>query len=132
MTFPVHDDTDTPCVSATGHHADVSSLEFDKVHDLVGRDVNTDCVVNLDEGVWVPDGPAVVGVEDRNVVGQHRDLQDTTQLVLCLLTSDPVDAEPALDVVDEPEVLIDLEELDDVHETGWESVVSPDLAVDLD
>ena len=47
MTFPVHDDTDTPCVSATGHHADVSSLELDEVHDLVGRDVDTDGVVDL-------------------------------------------------------------------------------------
>ena len=49
---------------------------------------------HLDEGVWVPDGPAVVGVEDGDVVGQHGDLQDAAQFVLSLLASDPVNAEP--------------------------------------
>ena len=55
---------------------------------------------HLDEGVWVPDGPAVVGVEDGHVVGQNGDLQDTAKLVLGLLTGDPVNAEPVQKLLD--------------------------------
>ena len=47
VTLPVHDDTDTTSVSATSHHADVAGLELDRVHNLVGGDVNTDGVVHL-------------------------------------------------------------------------------------
>ena len=54
------------------------------------------------------------------------------QLVGSLGGSDPVDGEASLDVVDDPEVLSSLVDLDDVHEAGGELGVSPGLAVNLD
>jgi len=132
MTLSVHDDSDTTGVVTSGDHADVASVELDKVHNLVGGHVDTDGVVDLDEGVGITDGPAVVGVQHGDGVGADADLDDATQLVLGLLGSDAMYAKPALDVVDEPEVLVGLSQLDDVHESCWETSVSPDLAVDLD
>ena len=95
MTHPVHDDADTSGVSASGDHADVAGLELDEVHNLVGGDVNPDGVVDLDQGVGVTDGPAVVGGQHGDVVGADGDLEDAAQLVLGLLAGDPVHAEPA-------------------------------------
>ena len=96
VTLPVHDDTDTTSVSATSHHANVAGLELNRVHNLVGGDVNADGVIDLDQRVWVPDGAAIVGVQQGHVVGANADLEDTAQLVLGLLTGDTVDAEPVL------------------------------------
>ena len=39
MSFPVHDGSDTTCVTASSDHAQVSSLEFDGIHDFTSVDV---------------------------------------------------------------------------------------------
>jgi len=132
MTFSVHDDSDTAGVVTSGDHANVAGVELDGVHNLVGGHVDADGVVDLDEGVGVADGPAVVGVQHGDGVGADADLDDATQLVLGLLGSDAMNAESALDIVDKPEVLVGLGQLNDIHESGGETSVSPDLAVDLD
>ena len=54
------------------------------------------------------------------------------ELIGSLGGSDPVDGEASLDVVDDPEVLSSLVNLDDVHETSGELRVSPGLAINLD
>ena len=43
-----------------------------------------------------------------------------------------MDGEASLDVVDDPEVLAGLVDLDHVHETGGELGVGPGLAINLD
>ena len=43
-----------------------------------------------------------------------------------------MDSEASLHVVDDPEVLASLVDLDDVHEAGGELRVGPGLAIDLD
>ena len=43
-----------------------------------------------------------------------------------------MDSEASLHVVDDPEVLASLVDLDDVHEAGGELRVGPSLAIDLD
>ena len=43
-----------------------------------------------------------------------------------------MDGETSLDVVDDPEVLSSLLDLDDIHEAGGELGVGPGLAVNLD
>ena len=43
-----------------------------------------------------------------------------------------MDGEASLDVVDDPEVLSGLLDLDDIHEAGGELGVGPGLAVNLD
>ena len=39
MSFPVHDGSDTTSVTASSDHAQVSSLEFDGIHDFTSVDV---------------------------------------------------------------------------------------------
>ena len=94
VTLPVHDDADTSGVSASSYHANVAGLELNEVHNLVGGDVNPDGVVDLDQGVGVADGAAVVGGQHGHVVGANADAEDTAQLVLGLLAGDAVHAEP--------------------------------------
>lgn len=43
-----------------------------------------------------------------------------------------MDGEPSLDIIDEPEVLSSLLNLDDVHESSREPCVGANLAVNLD
>lgn len=57
---------------------------------------------------------------------------DLAELVLGLLTSDAVDSETALGVVDEAEVLASLLDGDNIHEAGGVGRVGADLAIDLD
>ena len=76
--------------------------------------------VYLDDGVRVPDGPAVSGVEVGHSVGSNLHLPHLAQLVLRLLSGDPVHGEPPLHVVDDAEVLSGLLDLDDIHESGGE------------
>merc|ERR1712203_955554 len=119
-------------VSASSHHAQVAGVEGDGVLDLTRGDVHLDRIVNLDDGVRVSDGPAVSGVEVGHSVGSNLDLPHLAQLVLRLLSGDPVHREPALHVVDDTEVFSSFLYLDDIHEPSWELWVSADLAVNLD
>lgn len=72
----------------------------------------------------------------RNTVGNSTpaelDSLDLAQLVLCLLSSDPVDSVAALGIVDEAEVLAGLVDCDHILETSGEGCVGADLAIDLD
>ena len=54
------------------------------------------------------------------------------ELVGSLRGGDPVDGETSLDVVDDPEVLSSLLDLDDIHEAGGELGVGLGLSIDLD
>merc|ERR1719295_1699078 len=89
-------------------------------------------VVHLGVGVGVPDGAAVAGVQVRHSLGSSGDSPHPAELVGSLRGSDPVDGEASLDVIDDPEVLSSLLNLDDVHEPSGELGVSPGLAIDLD
>ena len=57
---------------------------------------------------------------------------DLGKLVSGLLSSDPVDGEATLGVIDESKVLASLLNGDDIHEASRESWVGADLAVNLD
>ena len=132
VALSVHDGSNTTGVAASGDHAEVAGIELDEVHDFVGVDVQPDGVVDLDEGIGVPDGPPVRRIEVWDSLRSDGDLLDAAQLVLGLLTADAMNGEPTLDVVDQAEVLVGLLDLDDVHESAGEAGVGPHLSVDLD
>jgi len=81
--------------------------------------------------IWVSDGSTVRGVQVWHVLGSGLDLTGTAELVFSLGGGDTVDDESALHIIDDTEVLAGLLDLDDIHESGWESGVSPELSVDL-
>ncbi len=152
VLLTVRDDTATTPVATTGDEREVASIELDKVGDLALLDVETNSIVDLDQGVGVTDGAAVVGDNVRDTLVAEGDLADLEELVGSLLRRDAVDGETALDVVEETEVLARLLNRNDIytqshsvlrmtglvslvaltHEARGVGRVSPDLAVDLD
>merc|ERR1712156_381031 len=130
--LPGDHSADTSSVGTTSDHAEVADLEGDDVLHLVGGQVQLDAVVHLGVGVRVPDGAAVAGVKVRDTLGASGDSPHPAELVGSLGGGDPVDGEASLDVVDDPEVLAGLVNLDHVHETGGELGVGPGLAINLD
>ena len=63
VALTMSDDTDTAHVATTSHHCNDTSVETDEVGDLAGGEVDLDCIVDLDNGIWVtdPKPPSVYG-----------------------------------------------------------------------
>ena len=60
----------------------LTSVKLDEFLHLAGGDVDLHGVVDLDQGVGVADGAAVVGGDVRHVLGPGGNLAHTAQLVL--------------------------------------------------
>ena len=114
VLLTVRDDTATTPVTATGDEGEVASVKLDKVGDLALLNVETNSVVDLDQGVGVTDRAAVVGDDVGNTTVANGHLTDLEELVGSLLRGDAVDGEAALDVVEETEVLARLLDGDDI------------------
>lgn len=116
VTLPVGDHSNTPQVSTTSHHAQVTweeaegeslimnitcrnsgylhwnkcnlsfleptSVKLDEICNLAGVQVDADCVIDLDEGVWVADGAGIMGHQMGDSFGANDDLLYLAQLVL--------------------------------------------------
>ena len=76
----------------------------------------------------------IKGWRDLRSVSRQQEVKEShpAELVGSLRGRDPVDGEASLDVIDDPEVLSSLLNLDNIHEPSGELGVSPGLAVDLD
>lgn len=120
MSLTGHDGSNSASVSSSGDHAKVSGVELDGIEDLAGGDVDLDGVVHLDDGVGVPDGSAVTGVQIWDTIGASLGLPDLAQLVHGLLGGDSVNGESSLDIIDDTEVLSGLLDLDNIHKSSWE------------
>jgi len=92
----------------------------------------TDGIIGLNDGIGVANSAAIGGIQVGDILGSSLDLTNTAQFVLGLLVGDPVDGVTSLDIIDQTEVFAGLFNLDDIHETSWESGISTDFAVDLD
>ncbi len=114
VLLSVYDDTNTTHVTTTRHHNNVTSVELDKVDDFVLLKVELDGVIDLDEGIGIPDGSAVVGDNMGDTTGTKSDLADLEELVAGLLGSDAVDRESTLDIVEQTEVLARLLDGNDI------------------
>ena len=114
VLLAVHDDTSTAHVTTTSDHNDVSGIELHEIRDLALLKVEFDGVVDLDEGIGVTDGAAVVGDDVWDALGTNGDLTDFEEFVGSFLGGDAVDGEVALDVVEETEVLARLLDRNDI------------------
>ncbi len=150
MLLTVNDNTSTAHVTATSDHNDVAGIELDEIGNLAGLKVELHSVVDLDEGVGVTDGAAIVGDNVWHALRANADLLHLQELVGSLFGGDAVNGEAALDVVEETEVLARLLDGDDIyipisylpqllqfsvvrtHEASGERGVGPDLVVNLD
>jgi len=132
MLFTVHDDANTPQVTASSYHANVARLELDVVGDFTGSNVDLDAILGLDQRIRVSDRATVGGGKVWDAFGADRHLLDDAKLVGSFLLTDTMDLVSSFDVVDETEVLPALLHLDDVHEASWVGVVGADATVHLD
>merc|ERR1712170_101959 len=128
----VHDVKGARVPLSVGDQAQVARIKLDEVLDLPRCNVNLDSVVDLDEGVWVADGAAIVGGEHGHTLGAHPEGPHTAQLVLGFIRGDSMNSKPALHIIDQAEVLIGSVNGDDVHEASWVAFVCAHLAIDYD
>merc|ERR1719221_2104016 len=107
-------------------------LESGEIFDLSGRDVEADGIESLGVRVRETNGATIVGGAMSDTLGTLLNGLDTEELVLSLLSSDLVDDETTLAVVQETEVFLGLLQRDDILEPSGVGVVSADLSVNLD
>jgi len=132
MLLTMGEDTDTPNIVSTGDHADVAVLELADTLNLVGVQVKTDGVVNLDLRIRETDGTSIMGDEGHNALGRLLNLVDTAHLVGSLIRRDLSQDETTLGVVQEAEVLLGLLDGDDIHKSSRILDVGSALAINLD
>jgi hypothetical protein len=84
VALTVLDDTNTPNVAAASDCADVADLELVVLDGLARCDVYLDGVVDLDEGIRVADGAAIMGHDVRDRARTNGDLTDGADLELTL------------------------------------------------
>ena len=105
VLFSVHDDTRSAHVTPTCDHNNVTSVELDVIGDFALLEVELDSVIDCNQGIWVTDCSAVVRDDVRDTLGADRHPANLQEFVCGFLRCDAVDSEPALDVVEETEVL---------------------------
>merc|ERR1712168_1481143 len=105
MLFAVHDDANTPQVTTSSHHANVSRLKLDKVGDLAGGDIDLHAVLSADQRIRVSDGASIGRGEVRDSFRSDRHFPYDAKLVSGFLLRDTMNLVSAFDVVDESKVL---------------------------
>lgn len=126
------EDTDSTNVVSAGEHDSGTVGELDNGADLTSGKVDLDRVIETNVWVRESEGSAVVGSDVRNLLLVDRLASDLAELEAGLVGSDLVGLESALDVVEDSEVLVGSLNRDNVHVAKWVSVVTSDLAINLD
>jgi len=132
VLLPVDHGAHPSTIGTSSGHAKVSNLELNAVLNLSSSQVKLDTVVHLGVGIRIADSSPIRSVQVWDTLGACGYSTNPAQLVRCFRGSDPVNTEPSLDVIDDPEVLSSLLNLDDIHESGGELGVGPRLPVNLD
>ena len=103
-----------------------------RTQDLVGGQIHLNGVMDLDEGIRVADGAAIVCDDNRGALGRGRDSFNAAQLVRSLGLSNAVHNKAALGIVQQAEVLIGLIDRDHVLEAARVGKICANLPVNLD
>ena len=115
VLLPVDNHPSTAHVTATSDHDNVSGVELNKIRNFVLHNVELDGVIDLDERVWVPDGPSIMCNDVWDTFRADRNLLDLAKLVGCLLRLDAVDGKATLNVVKEAEMFTRLFDGENVY-----------------
>jgi hypothetical protein len=124
VTFTVSNNTDTTHVTTTGQEANVSGVEFDKVNDFAGFQIQFHGVVGFNQRIRVTQSAAIVSDSKWNTLGTSLNFFDFAQFVLkCviiilgrvpinaylgLFRGDAVNGETTLDIINQTEVFTSL------------------------
>lgn len=90
VALTANNDTGSTLVTTTSDHDVGASVHVGEVEQLVALQVESDSVVDTDEGVGVTDRATVVRDNVRNTSSTQLNLLDLEQLVRCLLGRDAV------------------------------------------
>jgi len=132
VLLTVGNNTNTSNVTSLGDHAEVSSVELNKVDDLSGLQIDFRGITNLDIWVWVADGASIVGNNVWDTFFTGGVLGDLAKFVSAFLFLDLVELVTSFDVIEKTEVVVGAFKLDNIHETGWVVRISSNFTVDLD
>jgi len=132
VPIPRLDGTNSPKISSSSNHTEVTSVEFNPVLDFASGEFNLDCVTDFAVWVGVSDCSAVVGAEEWNAVFADADEFHTAKFVRGFFFVDPVRDISSFCVVDKSKVFPGPVNSNDIHETSWVFFVSPDFSVDFD
>lgn len=132
VTFTVDDRTHSPQIASAGDHDQVSRLELDEILDLASGNVQLNGVIDLDQWVRVADGTSIMGGDEWNTFGSNLDFLNLAQFVLSFFSSNSVDSESSLDIIDQSEELTGLFDGDNIHESSWVVGVGTDFTVNFD
>jgi len=108
MSFSRCNDTHSTQVVTSGNKAKVSSFKLDKVDNLALIKVVSDSVMNLDQGVWVSNGSAIMSDQVRDSFASLCNLLDSKKFVRGLILGDSMENKPSLDIIHESEIVSSL------------------------
>ena len=112
MALTVHNDTCTSHVTSASNHDDVTGVEFHKVGNFAGFQVELDGVVDFDERIRVTDGSSVMGHDVRYALRSDGHFSHLAELISRFFGCDAVDGEAAFYIVQQAEVFIGLLDAD--------------------
>jgi hypothetical protein len=106
VLLSVNNHTRTTHVTTPSDHNNITSVEFDKVCDLVLFEIELNCIVNIDIWVRITDRPAVVGYNVRDTLRANGHFFHFEELVGGFFCGDAMNCETTFDIVKETELFV--------------------------
>jgi hypothetical protein len=133
MFFSGGNNTNTTQIATSRNSAEVSHFEFHESIDLASLKVKLDSIIDLNVGMRIADGSAIMKGNVRDSFGSQLKSLDLAELILGLLRSDLLESESALGVVEQSESSIgDLIDGNHIHETSGISDVGSHFVIYFD
>jgi len=82
VTLTVNDGTNSPQVTTTSNHAQISRVKLDEVHNFSSCNFQLNCVIDLDQRVRVANGAAIMGGKERDSLRSDLHTSNLAELVL--------------------------------------------------
>lgn len=82
VTLAGNDSANSPQVTASSDHAQISSVKLDEVNDFAAGNVQLNGIIDFDQRIRVANGAAIMGGDEWHTLGSHRDFADLAQFVL--------------------------------------------------
>ena len=131
MPFDVEDCSNSTDVVTASDVGQMSRFIGDPAYNLVVFQIVLDGVRFVDVWVWEPDGSGIVGDDVWDLVGSDGFLDNFTELEVGFSALDADEGESSLFIIQKSIVLSGLDDIEDVHDTDWELMVSSDFMIDF-
>lgn len=123
--------SDSTDIVSSGNITGVSSVVLDPFEDFTVINVVLDGVSDLDFRVGESDGSGVVSDDVWDFVGTNSFSCNLQQFESSLLSIKALENESSLNVIKASVEFLGLDDLDNIHDTNWESFVSSESVINL-